>query len=635
MIFDLSGPPLLSFAGAMVVLLLAHVLRAARHALLFPRKDVRRRLDLLVGLSLTYVLNVLLPFRIGEVARVLYVAARMRVRVSYVAATVLVERITDLAAVALIVLVLPFASGERRLFAIEQAAMLAGAALILVGIAVAVSTSAMVRHAVWKASSIFNNRIALALVDFAWSASRLVVDGALLRSRYLAYTAAMWGVYLLAYGLFGAAFGRTLGEVSLSLLGAPLRSLIHDRSDINTALLVFTAVPVLGIVAYGWASDRRGILASVTFAKRFGFTPVGLATAPQAKAFRSEGDYRTFLEAQFSATRNTVALFGNHGIDGAVIHRLLPGGSEAITAVVEIDEQFHIRKFATDGAADKLEVQAEWLRRHQADLPLTPLLGEHRGAGRFRYDMPYLPSARDFYEYVHTAPLSSSKAFLGQVVDAVDAFHRRHHAGPVPREALDGYLTGKVVKNASDILDFARLQVGPEYRINGEEHRLADWDRLLDLDWLRAQVRTLDTTIVHGDLTIENIIVCPDVAAGWYIIDPNPDNVFNTPLIDWAKLMQSLNLSYESLNKSGAARLRDNAIDLIFNRSRIYAELHGHFEEALATRLDAGQRREVAFHELVNYLRLTPYKIRHAPEKALTFFASTAVLLRDYERAGG
>ena len=44
--------------------------------------------------------------------------------------------------------------------------------------------------------------------------------------------------------------------------------------------------------------------------------------------------------------------------------------------------------------------------------------------------------------------------------------------------------------------------------------------------------------------------------------------------------------------------------------------------------------REVAFHELVNYLRLIPYKIRNEPAQGLTFFVCTSVLLRRYWEAG-
>jgi hypothetical protein len=42
--------------------------------------------------------------------------------------------------------------------------------------------------------------------------------------------------------------------------------------------------------------------------------------------------------------------------------------------------------------------------------------------------------------------------------------------------------------------------------------------------------------------------------------------------------------------------------------------------------------REVYFHELVNYLRLTPYKIRQSAQRGLAFFACTSLLLREYQQ---
>jgi hypothetical protein len=138
------------------------------------------------------------------------------------------------------------------------------------------------------------------------------------------------------------------------------------------------------------------------------------------------------------------------------------------------------------------------------------------------------------------------------------------------------------------------------------------------------------TAVIHGDLTIENIIVSPDEPAGWYLIDPNPVNIFETPLIDWAKLMQSLNLGYETMSRGGAPAISGSALRLVFARSNAYAQLHDRLSERLHSRLGGDGMREIAFHEIVNYLRLIPYKIRSAPQKGLTFFACASVLLRRY-----
>ena len=39
---------------------------------------------------------------------------------------------------------------------------------------------------------------------------------------------------------------------------------------------------------------------------------------------------------------------------------------------------------------------------------------------------------------------------------------------------------------------------------------------------------------------------------------------------------------------------------------------------------------QISFHELINYVRLTPYKIHQSPGKGLTFFACTSILLGQY-----
>lgn len=626
----MSQSAYLLFGIGMVVLLVAHVLRAVRHSLLFPRRDVPRRFDLLVGLSVAYFINVLIPFRIGELARILYITVRMKVRLSQVAATVVAERLSDLVVVAAIVAAPALVAGNLHSPLLPIAGSLLGVAAGLTLLALAVQRSARIRHWLWKLASIFNEHIALAIGDFLWSFAGLVRRGGLLRPRYLVFTLVMWCTYLVAYAMFATAMQLPVADITFSLLGAPLRSLAEEPSTFTIALLVFTSVPVFAILIYGLVRDSEEIVRSIAFARRFGLRVGGLQTPTLADAFLDSRDYSSVLKAQFSGGESTMADFGLHGVGQAVIQRILPGGSDALTAVVEVENRFSIRKFAIGDAAQKLEVQANWLREHAHALPLAEILSDRMAGEKYSYDMPLIGAARDFYEIIHTAPLERSVDVLGQVVGSVAAFHDRHRQGAADEALIDAYLDKKVIANVREILKYASLQVRDEYSVNHERFRLADWNLLLDKAWLRKQIVRTQTTVIHGDLTIENIIVCPDHGPGWYIIDPNPENIFQTELIDWAKMMQSLNLGYEGLNRGGTSQVRGDAIDIIFTRSRAYAELHTAFRQMLAARFTAEEMREIDFHELVNYLRLLPYKIRRAPEKAPTFFGSASILLRRY-----
>jgi hypothetical protein len=317
-------------------------------------------------------------------------------------------------------------------------------------------------------------------------------------------------------------------------------------------------------------------------------------------------------------------------MDDVIVHRILPGGSDAVTAVVEVQGALSIRKLATADAARKLSVQVSWLREHQSALPLPPVLAERWYGERFHYDMPYTVAASDFYDIIHTSPIESSRRILYGVVNEMALFHERHGRGCATDAVVDEYLERKVRANVRVVREYAQGMLAQEYSINGDVYRLNEWDCLLDMQWLREQVPSRQVAIIHGDLTIENIIVSPEHAKRWYLIDPNPTNTFDTPLIDWAKLMQSLHLGYEGLNRGGVPTLTTNALRLPFTRSSAYAELHLQLLALLEGRLSADQLREVTFHELVNYLRLIPYRIRQTPQRALAFFACASILLRQY-----
>ncbi|MDF7777389.1 lysylphosphatidylglycerol synthase domain-containing protein [Sphingomonas sp. AOB5] len=612
-------------ALALALLLVAHFIRAARQANLFAADERPRTIHLMVGLSIAYVINAVLPFRLGEAARGLYVAMRANLGVGRVLATILAERLSDLVAVFAALLII---SGIADLSVI---AILGGGIVAIVAGSWAIRMSKAARRLLWLVASLFNDRIRIAIADLAWSTVRLVASTRLIRPRYLALTAAMWAAYLAAYATFARATGYPLDEVIATMVDSPLRSLLDRSREMGSAIIVFTSLAALLILVLGLAADWRGVERSVARVRRIGLPLVASADPALRNAFVNRGDYGAMLRAHFTDSDPVVATFGMHGLGDAIVHRILPGGSDAITAVVEVEQRFGIRKFANGAAAAKLVEQAEWLDRHAARLPLAEVAARSGDGTRFRYDMPYHASARDLYEVAHTAPPATCLALLETVVEGVATHHAASSTGSCAPEDLVRYVDEKIVANARQALDFARLQLPETYRINGESFSLAEWAPLLNRDALIARFAARETAAIHGDLTFENIIICPDRAPGWYLIDPNPENRFNSPLIDWAKLMQSLHLGYETINRGAPARLQGDEITLMLSQSNVYAELLARYRALLAQRFEAATLREIQLHEIVNYLRLIPYKIRNQPGRALSFFACASLLLRRFD----
>ena len=621
-------------AASVLLLLLAHLVRAYRWSLLFPRTQAEPdRRGLLLSLGIGYAVNAIVPFRIGEIIRAAVATKLRRVRFPEVMATVVAERVADISVVTAFMLGSWLsASGEGfPIMALATTALIAA----LAGSAIALRHSASLRRLLWLVAGIFNPRIRVAVADFAWSTAEILVGGTILRWQFTATTFVMWSTYFAAYSCFAAAIGISLGTVMDPLLLQPLLSMLQSSagtiiasSDIR--LFVLAPVAIILVIQLLCSQLLRGRGSAPSLPYR-GPKPHFAAST----RFNHSSNYDGFLDALFSDARSVVSGFGMQAVGDCVVHRYLHGGSEALTALVETSDRMLIRKFGMGTAATKLKQQAEWLQRHaHGAVPVVPVLDARAGQGTFSYDMPLWDRTSEYHEAIHSHPLpDTSRTFL-KILHSMDRLH-----GTCPQEIasasqVDDYLARKVADNAGQLTAFARQSLGGEtYWINGVEYHLDEWAAFHDPVWLNKQLCDRRTAVIHGDLTVENVVVAPEHADGFYIIDPNPENIFDSPLIDWAKMMQSLHLGYEGLNKSSPITLADRSITLPIARSEAYASLHTMLEAEIVSRFAPDALREVYFHELVNYLRLTPYKVRQSAERGLAFFACTSLLLRKYREA--
>ncbi len=640
----MSASSLILMLAAAGLLLLAHIVRAARWGLLFPSMYLTQRFNLLLGLGVGYAVNLVVPLRIGELARIGLVHRRDGIRFSHVAATVFIERAIDLLAVSVILAAL-LLGGAGALLSWLTPAIMAASAIAALVVTWLVRRSTRLRRIVWQVGSVFNDRIRVEIADFWWSAAEIVVGQTLVRWRFVASSLVMWALYLAAYYVFSLAAGTLPVLVLDAFLNQPFNALLQnisaDRTWVVTALpALFAVLPILAILLYGALRDQLRDQRSIGFAldtvRRRGKSGAD-NPAVARKRFEAMTTYDYFLASLFSGTNHLVTGFGLEAIDDCIIHKFFKGGSDAITALVEVDQRLLIRKFAVGPAGQKLKVQAHWLKqRGNGDLPLVAVVGEQEEGRTYTYDMPLVTPSNDFYDVIHTSPAPHSRQLLKSVVERMADFHALTTEPVSGDRVIADYLDVKATKNARTILDFAHDALpGRTFELNGKTCDFAAWDRLLDPVWLASQVRDRRTAHIHGDLTIENIIIAPEHPLGFYIIDPNPENVFDSPLIDWAKLMQSLHLGYETLNQGMSCDVADGVIRLTHVRSQAYADLHTLLETEARNRLGADALREVYFHEIVNYLRLTTYKIRQSRMRGLGFFACTTILLDRYTERWG
>jgi Lysylphosphatidylglycerol synthase TM region/Phosphotransferase enzyme family len=631
----ITASALTTLLAAAGLLLVAHIVRAARWALLFPSTYLTQRYNLLLGLGIGYLIDTVVPLRIGELARILLVHRRDRIRLSHVAATVFIERVTDLLVVGCILAAAILLRGTRPTLSWAAPVSMVIGALLALTAAYLVRHLVSVRRAVWRAASLFNERLRVEVADFCWSAAEIATGPTLVSWRFVTASLVMWTLYLSAYYTLGAAAGVSPLHVVNVLLNKPLGALIGNVSagetmHVTVLLVAFAVLPILIIVLYGTLPEQRRLASRLQALRAHGTS--GVAAPPAArKRFEAAHTYDYFLTSLFSGANQFIAGF-SLDVGDCIIHKFFNGGSDAVTALVTVDQRLVIRKFATGSAARKLRVQAEWLRQHcQSVLPLVDVAAEQQISATYLYDMPLVTPSNDFYDVIHTSPPAHSSALLKRIVEQLDAFHSSTRSGESDDDTIGRYLSVKAVHNAQTALSLAQSMITtPSFVINGKSYDFEAWERLLDASWLAGQIRDRTTSCVHGDLTIENIVIAPGYPLGFFIIDPNSENIFDSPLIDWAKLMQSLHLGYETLNQGITCTIEDNVVRLADKRSQTYAQLHRLLEAEACARLGPDALREIYFHEIVNYLRLTSYKIRQSPTRGFGFFACTTILLDRY-----
>ena len=372
-------------AAALIALLLppalvlvAHILRALRWTLLFPAGALNRRFDLLLALGVGYAANLALPVHVGDIVRAVVASRRTEsLRFAYVLATVAVERLTDLVAVSAIFTVMAAMSDEGGAARWIAPAAMAAAALAGVAVAVSVRRYQGARQAIWRAASIFNNGVRAGVADFFWSFGEIATGPTVLRWRFALASVAMWAMYLTAYWALARFIGRparhrVAGDArrAAERPRAPYRS-PRVRAALGAADRIRHPAdsrhhPLRRRAGMAEPERRRSPLQAIRHVRR-------RCAATMREQFKALATYEQYLSDLFDGAAGRKRGFERKAIGDSIVHKFFNGGSDAVTALVEVGGELRIRKFALDAAAEKLAAQAVWLTDPaRSHAPLAP-----------------------------------------------------------------------------------------------------------------------------------------------------------------------------------------------------------------------------------------------------------------------
>jgi len=653
---------------------LAHLLRARNAQRLLSVVRPAGFTPLFSGLSIGFLFNAVLPFRLGELVRAHLTGKEVSVSRSVVLLTILFERAVDgaiLALFALAVWLLHGGTGPEQLGTLMRlATAVCVTATLVAGLVYLFSRQdKRLLRLVRGATAIFNDRIRDRLRFVSWSViygMHVIFRGARL-GRYVATSVGMWLLYLASMLTLVHDFApdsspaaklavAVSSYLSVSVPSGPgfLGTYHFYFSELARGLLQMSGVP-LGLSFVSWSVlILPFVLVGVGFLffRRRG--PRAQQAAPSLERMRNKlhrdsdvsQEFSHFLDEYFSGEAIPHVLSTREMRGDFRMVKTFKGGSNASTLLVLEGERLVVKKITLAPHADKLKAQYDWLNRYSHLKHLPKTVGEVHGSDAYSFDLEFREQYVPFFDYLHSESLERSRRVLDGVLDFMyghiyELGERTHSPGE-----LDSYLRGKVLDKVRDAAALspilASLMEAPQLTINGRRYEglHASVARLKANPRALQELATVYRTPIHGDLTVDNIIVSR-VDGDFLVLDPNNENAISDPVVDFGKLYQSLHSGYEFLVQLTHVRVEGSTLEFEDSLSARYAELFEHLRARLAERLPPELLRTVLFHEAVHYCRMLTYRARINPATLPAFFAIAVKLFNEFnaqyqdERTGG
>ncbi|MDD4351708.1 MAG: lysylphosphatidylglycerol synthase transmembrane domain-containing protein [Candidatus Gracilibacteria bacterium] len=672
--FALSLLRLNLWIGLLAILLhlAGHLIRSYKSGILINPIRKSTQTLLFKSLSIGFLFNTILPFRIGELIRAHLIGKNLFISRTVVFITILFERAVD--GLILCLLSIAFIATSNSQLGIILGGILyqliafvfLASVLVFTLILLLYSQNKFLIGFIRKLSGIFNQKLRHKIRFISWSAiygTNLVFKKSKML-RYLMLSVLMWGFYLGAiflllqitmpsFGYLKNALASVASYLSVSLPSGPAYlgsyhyffssiagQLLPNSQDLFLISLLSWAVMVLPIsliglffLFYNKQDKRSRILNFFGTAKQ---TDTQKDQDPLHKLFRQSdvsAELENFLDAYFNHTEITHELNKLEMAGKVRLIKTFKGGSNAITALIWNGEKKCIRKFVLSQYEDKLKAQYDWIKQREEHPFLPKIIRETKDINTYSIDLEYQEEFIPFFDYVHSSSNKQNCKILEKVFRFVsEHIHTGDETAQVPAD-LAYYIESKIQNKLQDTIvinnDLRKLVTYPELLINGSSYRnYHEIIKLITQDTeIMQALSTCKKSHLHGDLTIDNIVVSGD---NFILLDPNNENYISDPIVDYAKLFQSLHSGYEFLCNLVKVDVKENRVQFEENISSKYTELFAYLQDLLRKELSPERLKLVKFHEAVHFFRMLTYRARINPQTLPVFYAIGIRLLNEF-----
>ncbi|WP_243128208.1 lysylphosphatidylglycerol synthase transmembrane domain-containing protein [Clostridium chromiireducens] len=605
-----------------------------------PQNDV-----LLKSLTIGYMVNFCLPFRIGDLIRSIYAGRKMKNGICFSIATVIVDKYLDIIAVGFLFLIFYLGSFPKVTLLYSLLFYIGLSVIVLFFSILAIKYSKHLKIFTKKISSIFDDEIELNLLYFSWSIISVFKDmyKKVNRKKLIYNTVLMWLWYITSYYLFAVFLSTFQSAVKLidifnllfnsnNIFMSTIR-ISHVSSNlilqfplimglyILTPLIILYIISIYKTKVSGTLAENNDEQLDVKYLK----------ILPHV----NKNEKLEFLEAYFSGLdREYFKKYMEINRDISIINDY-SAGSNATTMLCTNGKQSFFRKYAFGDAGEKLYEQIRWLHEHENFLSLPKIISEGRGKGYCYYDMLYDNSYVGFFNYVHSMSIEDSWSIMKKTLNELEKKLYYLNNRRADKDTIKKYIDTKVIQNIEKIKRTKLLKTLIEYDeliINGTRYKnLNYFSKYLTFEYLYDVFKEDIYSDIHGDLTIENLICRRNgvYKEDFYIIDPNTGNLHDSSNLDYSKLLQSLHGGYEFLMNTRNVDITKNNINYLYIKSSAYNELYERYKKFLNKKFTYNKVKSIFFHEIIHWLRLMPYKIEIDSKRASVFYAGLIIVINE------
>lgn len=304
----------------------------------------------------------------------------------------------------------------------------------------------------------------------------------------------------------------------------------------------------------------------------------------------------------------------------------LSGMSEANTFLIKNKNSKFIRKIASNGAAKKLKKQYQYIIENKY-LKLPKILNKYEEDNIFYYDMEYFANGETFFTAIHYFSVEKSLKTLNEILNSLNKSYITINNDNKYYNNLfyEKYINNNINISLSN-LQIKYLQKYDNFFVNDIEV-----PNILNLnEYLKLYNSNLNYDIknIHGDLTIENILV--DTNGNYIIIDPSP--MYNNIFAEYSKLFQSLHGKYEYLKNSNSWSIEKNSIKYADYSTQKYSDIFNYIKQFIVDNYGNEGLKATYFYEAVCHLRTLSYMVRLNKNNSILMLALSGLALNEWSK---